>query len=203
MQVGFESFQSYELGGLNQHAGYRVLFRDKEVGTALDALSQIGCWLDNCHEPSFNSIGFLKKHLKERHNRYLCEVCVENKTALLTEQKLYSQHGLDRHLKHGDHDEDNNLIFFHPHCQFCNKYFYSEDLFARHMAKDHFQCHLCPDQKYRFYPNYPSLETHFKITHYACINHDCKNKSFIVFKYPAELEIHNVSWRKLGGDNSQ
>ena len=68
-----------------------ILYTNPKIKKALDGLNELTCWVKGCKdEKSFNTIGFLKRHLKEKHNKYLCDVCVDNKTALLKEQKLYS-----------------------------------------------------------------------------------------------------------------
>lgn len=58
----------------------------------------------------------LKKHLKESHKRYLCELCVENSVILLSEQKLFTKNQLNLHNREGDYDENDNLILKHPYC---------------------------------------------------------------------------------------
>ena len=61
------------------------------------------------------------------------------------------------------------------------------------MNDNHFSCHICGDQhKYRFYNTYKHLETHFKISHYVCIEPICLEKTFVVFKTQHELEIHTT-----------
>lgn len=104
---------------------------------------------------------------------------------------MYTQPGLEKHTKKGDFDEDGNVYFFHPYCNYCLKYFYDEEAIVKHMP-DHFTCHVCgPEYKYIYYKNYPSLEKHFRISHYLCEETQCKQNSFIVFKTAPELDIHN------------
>ena len=56
-----------------------------KIKKELDSLHQYACWLNNCKDQVFNTLSFLKKHLKDKHSRYLCEICLEHKTALLME----------------------------------------------------------------------------------------------------------------------
>jgi hypothetical protein len=54
-----------------------------KIKKKLDSLHKYECWFKNFSDQIFNTLGFLKKYLKEKHGRYLCKVCVEFKTALL------------------------------------------------------------------------------------------------------------------------
>ena len=47
----------------------------------------------------------------------ISDICVDKKTAVLSEQKLYSKTGLDKHMQKGDFDDEGNIIFFHPYCR--------------------------------------------------------------------------------------
>lgn len=79
---------------------------------------------------------------------------MENSTCILSEQRLYTQTGLEKHMKKGDVDEEGNVYFFHPYCSFCIKSFYDEEAMQRHVP-DHFNCFICgPEYKYVYYKNY-------------------------------------------------
>lgn len=85
------------------------------------------------HDKKFPNIAFLKKHLKEEHKRSFCDVCLDKKTCVLEEQTLYTQAQLTRHLERGDLDECGNIVFMHPYCTFCKKYFFDEEMFRVHI----------------------------------------------------------------------
>ena len=65
---------------------------------------------------NFPSLLVLKKHLKEQHNREICDVCRVNSAATLSEQKLFTPGGFKNHMNHGDFDEAGNLVLYHPYC---------------------------------------------------------------------------------------
>lgn len=50
------------------------------------------------------------------NNLKISDICLDHKTCVLSEQKLYTQPGLEKHTKKGDFDEDGNVYFFHPYC---------------------------------------------------------------------------------------
>ncbi|EAR97810.3 zinc finger, C3HC4 type (RING finger) protein (macronuclear) [Tetrahymena thermophila SB210] len=187
-------FDDFELDGLevfDQKAG--IYATTEEIYHELKKLVEIKCFASGCKEENntFQSLANLKKHLKEKHQRFLCDICLEYKTCVLSEQKLYTQPGLEKHTKKGDFDEDGNVYFFHPECKFCLKQFYDEEAIVKHMP-DHFTCHVCgPDYKYIYYKNYQTLEKHFRMSHYLCEDQSCRSNSFIVFKTAPELEMHN------------
>ena len=67
-------------------------------------------------------------------------------------------------------------------------------MFAVHLKKDHFKCHVCDAQRYGqvYYAEYKNLQIHFQKSHYACVKPDCLEKSFVVFKSKDQLEDHLV-----------
>lgn len=43
----------------------------------------------------------------------------------------------------GDFDKENNLIMLHPLCLFCDKHFFSDEEYKKHLNKKHEKCFLC------------------------------------------------------------
>lgn len=175
---------------------FGISYTDPEERWECYALDSIKCPIKKCRlKKRFNNMNQFKKHLKEDHNRHLCDLCLKHRTLMLDEQKLYKQDELTIHMESGDFDDKENLLFFHPYCEFCKKYFFSEEEFTKHLKTEHFKCHLCNKEEYRniYYKQYKNLETHFKMSHYACPEENCKEKCFIVFKTKAELDKHNAT----------
>ncbi|EGR30194.1 zinc finger protein, putative [Ichthyophthirius multifiliis] len=188
-------FSSYDLDYLIPFDEKKGLYaKTQEIYDMLLKLIEIRCFAPGCKEEDtvFQNISTLKKHLKDRHQRFLCDICVEFKTCVLQEQKLYNSTALEKHTRKGDFDEEGNVYFFHPYCSFCLKYFYDEESLVKHMP-DHFTCFICgPDYKYIFYKSYQALEKHFRISHYICEEKSCQEKCFTAFKTSVDLEAHNI-----------
>lgn len=101
-------------------------------------------------------------------------------------------------------DEFGNITFMHPYCKFCNKYFFDEDEFRRHVNVEHILCNVCGKQeKYRYYKNYDSLEVHYKISHYICNDENCLAKKFIAFRNAEELRLHRLQMHDKGFSNKK
>ena len=165
---------------------------NKEVKAICAATEAYQCWIPNCTDArqSYKSIMMLKKHLKDSHHRVLCDICVDNRALMLNEQKLYRPDELKKHIWQGDFDEDGNMIFMHPYCDFCDKHFFSEDQFTLHL-RDHFKCDLCTEaHQHRYYKSYDNLAVHFSISHYGCPEEKCVQEGFVAFKTMDELTHH-------------
>lgn len=190
--------QTYEIMNKKNpvHFSNGIHWVEEKVKWACYDLQSIKCSIKECKKRmNFNNIAAYKKHLKDDHRRYLCDLCVQNRTLMAEEHKIYRKEELDSHYYQGDYDEEDNLIFMHPYCSFCDISYYSEEKFLAHIKQDHIKCHLCTHEDYKnvYYKNYKSLETHFMMSHYMCIVPECKAKCFIVFKTRGEQEKHNVN----------
>ena len=105
-QFDISMLQIYEEG---------VLYSDQSIKQELEEIDSLKCVIGHCRFIASNIIS-LKKHYKEEHSRYNCDVCSENKAEMFQETKLYSLAGFNRHMRHGDYDDDDNLLVFHPYC---------------------------------------------------------------------------------------
>jgi hypothetical protein len=66
----------------------------------------------------------------------------------ISEQKLYNNAQLARHLATGDSEVDGvgegrGGFVGHPICEFCQVRFYGDNELYQHMSVDHFTCHIC------------------------------------------------------------
>ena len=133
------------------------------------------------HAIGFRSLGSLKAHLKEHHQLFLCDVCVQGRKVFPQEQVLYTKAELSRHYTKGDTKGPMAEAGFkgHPMCQFCKKYFYSDQELYSHMQTAHMLCFICrrerPDE-YIYYKNLAELEGHFASRHHLCTHDACRNK---------------------------
>ena len=168
-----------------------IYYHNNEGRTACLRLENFMCPTKKCRR-TFNSLIQLKDHLKNHHHLNFCDLCLENQSLLISEQKLYNQIDLKNHLERGEFDEDGNLTNMHPNCHFCDIRFFSEDSFIAHIKKEHIKCHLCKgeDRKWIYYNHYLSIEIHFSKSHFLCNYPECKEKCFVVFDSAENLERH-------------
>ena len=184
--------------------GYGIFATDDPTLRACYSLESARCPIPRCNK-TLNDRSALIRHVKEAHKRFFCELCLEHRALLLTEQKVYRSEELQHHLDDGDCDAEGNLIAFHPYCSFCKRYFFNEELFLAHLRKEHLKCHLCTGDptKHVFYDRYENLAIHLNMSHYACNQPACLEKCFVAFKTQAELDRHfNSAHSALGGKKS-
>ena len=175
-----------------------MFFDDQVVCRKVESLRGLQCSVcptDGAHQ-NFTTLKQLKQHLRERHERTFCDVCLEGRKVFVTQQLVYTRAQLDSH-KFGKCDAiDEPLGGFkgHPSCRFCKgKCFYDESVIYTHMQSAHETCHLCrrasPDT-YTYYEDYNELEGHYNKTHFPCLHPECLQKKFVVFHSPQELKNH-------------
>lgn len=131
----------------------------------------------------------LKSHVSADHHMQICGLCVDNKHAFPSEQRLYSAKEYEQHLKSGDNDGS----LGHPNCEFCRKRYYDSSALFIHLNKDHFGCHICERNniKFKYFKDYNHLETHFRKDHFLCEESCCLEKKFVVFENKIDIELHN------------
>jgi len=144
---------------------------------------------------AFGSLKQLKAHLREAHDRFFCEVCLEGRKVFVSQQVTYSRQSLDKHKRGAAGDADAPLGGFagHPSCRFCRKNFYDEGAMYHHMQSAHETCHLCrrsAPETFVYYRDYDELERHYNTGHHPCLHPECLAKKFVVFQSPQELKNH-------------
>ena len=140
----------------------------------------------------------LKAHLREAHDRFFCEVCLEGRKVFVSQQVTYSRQSLDKHKRGAAGDADAPLGGFagHPACRFCRKNFYDEGAMFHHMQSAHETCHLCrrnAPETFVYYRDYDELERHYTTAHHPCLHPECLAKKFVVFQNCEELKNHEAS----------
>ncbi len=124
----------------------------------------------------------LKTHVKSVHHLLYCSVCLEQRTALLCEQTLYSE---------ADHKSH---MLGHPKCRFCRMSFLDDDKLFVHMERNHLRCHLCHQagQVYQYFTNLDSFRVHCGERHFVCRHPECNIDQCRVFASPVELADHEL-----------
>lgn len=142
----------------------------------------------------------LKKHVKMVHDRFLCDLCIQNKKIFAHEHTLFTYQQLHIHTKFGDKglvETDLSGFKGHPECGFCKISFYGDDELYTHCRDKHEQCHICTRQggeaRHQYYANYEALEKHFKSEHHLCPHRRCLEQKFVVFDNELDLKAHLVS----------
>ena len=172
-----------------------IFFDDLAVCREVEQLRGLSCAV--CAADGFGSLKQLKAHLRETHDRFFCEVCLESRKVFVSQQVTYSRQDLDKHKRGGAGSVDLPLGGFagHPACRFCRKCFYDEGAMYHHMQSAHETCHLCrraaPD-KFVYYRDYDELERHYNTGHHPCLHPECLAKKFVVFASPQELKNHEA-----------
>lgn len=128
------------------------------------------------------------------------EICVENRPILLSEQILYDFDQLKQHMDDGDRDENENLLIYHPYCEYCDQRLYNLEALKLHIKQQHYQCDICKaKQPYMVYQNYQMLKKHFETSHYPCKEPECLEMRVVVFASPQELEYHTSKMHRGAG----
>jgi hypothetical protein len=189
-------FGQYEIWGDNAGAAYVFhdiarMFLPKAYHDDFVKDLQKPCCQDRRCLRECGDMRELEKHLREKHERFLCGVCLTHKKVFLTEQKQYTRSELSRHTKKGD-----ALGFFgHPRCEFCNTLHYDKGHLFEHLTKAHFSCHICESHGIlnRYYKSYSDLERHFRKEHYLCPERECLEKKFVVFRSDVDFKGHMLT----------
>jgi hypothetical protein len=154
----------------------------------VNVLLRFNCPDSEC-DKAMNSWNQLINHVKEKHGKVLCRVCVLSKKVFAHEHLMYTRKQLDKHNKEGDGDPS---FRGHPECKFCSEYFYSSDELFVHCREKHEECHLCRKngQKDMYFKDYKELEGHFRKDHYLCEDSGCLEKTFVVFDTDIDFKAH-------------
>ncbi|KAJ9157545.1 E3 ubiquitin-protein ligase hel2 [Pleurostoma richardsiae] len=157
----------------------------------------------NCPDPScdFAGLGWpdLHRHVRSVHHKKMCDLCTRNKKVFTHEHELFTDKGLEKHMRHGD-DKPGSVeqtgFKGHPLCGFCGERFYDDDKLYEHCRNKHERCFICDRRDSRqphYYLDYNALEEHFKKDHFICLDRECLEKKFVVFESELDLKAHQLS----------
>ena len=196
--IGSEAFaelprRAREGRELHHDKKLNIFFDDLAVCRKVEQLRGLSCSV--CAATGLGSLKQLKAHLREAHDRFFCEVCLEGRKVFVSQQVTYSRQSLDKHKRGAAGDADAPLGGFagHPACRFCRKNFYDEGALFHHMQSAHETCHLCrrnAPETFVYYRDYDELERHYTTAHHPCLHPECLAKKFVVFQSPQELKNH-------------
>ena len=146
----------------------------------------------------FTQFELLCDHARKTHERFYCDLCVDQLTLFSHEKKLYSRSELARHKRLGDTDDTSHRG--HPLCQFCDERYFDNDDLLVHLRRDHFFCHLCDrDGRQDYYVNYNDLIQHCREEHFVCEQGACAGEKFTnIFRSELDLQAHEAKVHKKG-----
>ena len=135
---GFEALpKKARAGQLHHDEKLDMFFDDDAVCGKVKALRSLVC--GECVRDAggdagvvtqHSSVKALKAHMREKHGKFFCEVCLEGRKVFLSEQVLYTRAQLDKHRYGASADVDNAFgqsgFKGHPSCKYCRKFFYDE-----------------------------------------------------------------------------
>ncbi|EMR11493.1 hypothetical protein PNEG_00506 [Pneumocystis murina B123] len=197
--MNYNDFELEKLSYKNDKLG--IFFESSQLMEKVLSLLDFSCPEFDCNIVC-NDWQDLKKHAKKIHEKYLCDLCVQNKKVFVHEHILFSKHDLVAHIKKGDFGNNRNKTGFkgHPDCGFCKRNFYDDDDLYKHCQEFHERCHVCDQMagqlKHQYYLNYDSLEQHFRRDHYICLEVECLEKKFVVFGTEFDLKAHQLEVHK-------
>ena len=65
------TFEALSSKSLINFGKWGFLVEEEAILEELDGVNKFQCWMKGCKEGVFNTMPFLKKHLKEKHQRFL------------------------------------------------------------------------------------------------------------------------------------
>ncbi|KAG9290598.1 hypothetical protein G9A89_011561 [Geosiphon pyriformis] len=135
----------------------------------------------------------LKRHCKQVHNKFLCNICIQHKRIFAHEQSLFTKNQLERHHREGD-QYDQSGFKGHPECEFCQQSFYGDDELYEHCRDRHQQCEICKRRgiRHQYYVDADALAEHFSQDHFVCNDPECLAQKVIVFETDIDLKAHEV-----------
>ncbi|ORX46852.1 hypothetical protein BCR36DRAFT_330993 [Piromyces finnis] len=176
----YEDYRLSDFSYFNKDRG--SYFENEDIRKIVNNMEKYCCPDDECSFVGDDWMS-LKKHTKNDHDKFLCDICINKKKVFPFEQILYSQ---DKLIKHKEKE--------HKQCGFCMKRFYDDDDLYDHCKKSYEECQCCKQlgKPNQYFINYGTLSEHFNKEHFVCQHPECLEKKFIVFPTEFDLKAHEV-----------
>ncbi|KAG9024473.1 Peptidyl-prolyl cis-trans isomerase B [Tulasnella sp. JGI-2019a] len=154
----------------------------------------------------FTTLGWvgLKRHVRDRHNKQLCDLCISHKKIFPHEHAIYTPDQYPIHMPSfrrspGYKGKEKEVkvdmaMEIHPMCSFCQQCFYGDDELHSHLRGRHEECFVCKNQgiTYQYFQNWIKLQLHFKEDHHPCTHPLCLEQKFVVFPTEMDLKTHSI-----------
>ncbi|EPE06884.1 zinc finger protein [Ophiostoma piceae UAMH 11346] len=192
----FEDYSAADITSTDDNIGIKYTNEDIVGDTVL--LLRYNCPDDSC---DYAGLGWpdLHRHVRSEHHKKMCDLCTRNKKVFTHEHDLFSDKGLETHMRNGNDKpgaKDQSGFRGHPLCGFCGERFYDDDKLYEHCRNKHERCFICDRQDSRkphYFRNYNELEKHFSNDHYLCLDRECMEKKFVVFGSEMDLKAHQLT----------
>ncbi|XP_068147878.1 LOW QUALITY PROTEIN: E3 ubiquitin-protein ligase ZNF598 [Drosophila tropicalis] len=176
---------------------YRIGFCSADIQQKFFQLLDHPC--QKCAVPPYRTFSGLRNHVRNEHNLYYCDLCVETLKIFTFERRCYTQTELHIHNTKGD--ADNRSHRGHPMCEYCKSRYVDRDELFRHLRREHYFCHFCDaDGCNEFYNKYSDLADHFRSEHFLCEEGKCATEQFVgAFRNEIEYKAHvaNIHGKSL------
>mgnify|MGYP001574593384 FL=1 len=190
------------------HEEYGFVATVDEVRSQLQVLDGLLCPFAECWDATGQQIPFshmmhLHRHLRDAHRVQYCECCLEHKPVFLSQQHVYNDNEIQRHVKGACAQKDSEAFTGHPRCLFCRKNMYDADHLLKHMQHEHMTCDLCNTGEFKFtyYRDRAALLRHFDARHCVCRHRDCAELDVFLRVFHGDLELQSHLCRMHGVQN--
>lgn len=115
------------------------------MSKVLNAVIEYKCKVCNEVLGGWSCLKSIKKHLYDKHQLLICDVCGANGNCHIfaSELECYTQEELRSHVKGSS---KGGTLGGHPTCDLCKKIFYDTDQLYRHINDEHYCCYICEIQ---------------------------------------------------------
>jgi E3 ubiquitin-protein ligase ZNF598 len=193
----FQDFNDQDFAKIDENLG--IKFEKQSILEDTILLLRYNCPDQTC-DMVCQSWPHLKNHVRGKHGKRMCDLCIRNKKVFAHEHEMFSDAQLKRHQQKGDDNPgavDQSGFKGHPECGFCKERFYGDDELYTHCREKHERCHICDRQNGgrnpEYYLNYQALEEHFAAKHFVCLDPECQANKTNVFESEMDLKAHQLS----------
>ena len=170
-----------------------IYFSEVSAMEEIAEKTRFKCPIAHCKEHCFEELSNLNYHLRNKHKRYYCEVCLQGSKRFLGDATVFTYDYLQEHFEYGEYDQNfQQLAPSHPFCIFCEIKLFNEEALLSHMNKEHYECQVCKShgKSYIYYRDIRSIHLHNKFKHHQCPMPECLNDFFVVFESKQKLLDH-------------